>query len=125
MKNPHLLIEKNKLLQALVNLIKNSCDAIDENLENKNHQIRIRTFKEKGRIGLTISDTGCGVEKDRLKTVFKFGTSSKGSSGFGLYYCKTFIEANNGILAFDSKGKNQGAEVCLEFLMNNRDGASL
>jgi signal transduction histidine kinase len=67
------------------------------------------------KISLTIADTGCGVESDNLKGIFDFGIATKGSSGFGLYYCKRFVEANNGVLTLTSPGRNQGATVTMAF----------
>ncbi|MBF0388557.1 MAG: HAMP domain-containing histidine kinase [Desulfamplus sp.] len=133
----HILIEKNKLMQVIVNLIKNSCDAIDENRERGDHKLEITTYeterplfvmsreKIKNRIeisthstqkfiGLKIQDTGIGVERERQREIFDFGTSSKGSSGFGLYYCKSFVDANKGILILESDGRGCGSTVLIE-----------
>ncbi|MBF0574237.1 MAG: HAMP domain-containing histidine kinase [Desulfamplus sp.] len=112
---PFILMEKNKLMQVIVNLIKNSCDAIDENDEQKNHYLEITTYSVKNMVGLRIKDTGIGVEIERQKEIFDFGTSSKGSSGFGLYYCKSFIENNKGTLLFKSDGRGLGSTVTIEF----------
>ncbi len=108
---PKVLIEKNKLMQVLVNLIKNSCDAIESNIakEGKPHRINVSTTHTEGITIIRIEDSGSGIEADRIDDIFKFGISSKGSSGFGLYYCKTFIEANQGSLLLESGGKDQGA----------------
>ncbi len=134
---PHILMEKNKLMQVIVNLIKNSCDAIDENRERDDHKIEITTYKterplfvmsrektenkieisthcNQNFIGLKIKDTGIGVERDRQREIFDFGTSSKGSSGFGLYYCKSFVEANKGSLILESDGRGYGSTVVME-----------
>jgi len=112
---PGFSMEKNKLMQVLVNLIKNSCDAIDEHPEEKHHRISIATFMKENRVCLEISDTGCGVGQERQQEIFEFGISSKGSSGFGLYYCKSFVDANHGVLSLKSDGKGRGATVTLEF----------
>ncbi|MBF0379201.1 MAG: HAMP domain-containing histidine kinase [Desulfamplus sp.] len=112
---PYILMEKNKLMQVIVNLIKNSCDAIDENVEQKIHYLEITTYSVKNMVGLRIKDTGIGVEIERQKEIFDFGTSSKGSSGFGLYYCKSFIENNKGNLLFESDGRGLGSTVTIEF----------
>ncbi len=120
-KDPlYILIEKNRLMQVLINLIKNSCDAIDENQERQDHEISIDIFEKGDTIGITMADTGSGIEAEDIDKIFKFGVSSKGSSGFGLYYCKTFVEANNGRLTIDSDGKNFGALAVLEFNNYNR-----
>lgn len=112
---PLFSIEKNKLMQVVINFIKNSCDAIGENQEIGEHRITIATAFEDQKISLMIADTGCGVEADNLKDIFEFGISTKGSSGFGLYYCKSFVEANNGVLTLTSPGRNQGATVTMAF----------
>ena len=41
--------------------------------------------------------------------------SEKGSSGLGLFYCKTIMEANGGAISFKSDGEGKGATVRLEF----------
>ncbi|MBF0202905.1 MAG: hybrid sensor histidine kinase/response regulator [Desulfamplus sp.] len=111
---PQIIMEKNKLMQVLVNLIKNSCDAIDENKERTEHQLDITTYCNQQRIGLEIRDTGIGVDIELQKSIFDFGTSSKGSSGFGLYYCKSFLEANKATLTLESQGRGLGSTVTME-----------
>jgi len=113
-KIPHILIEKSKLMQVIVNLIKNSCDAIDENSEQTSHRLEITTYCTPDSVGIKIRDTGIGVEIERQKEIFDFGISSKGSSGFGLYYCKSFVEANKGTLRFESPGRGCGSTVTME-----------
>ncbi len=110
-----LLIEKNKLMQVLVNFIKNSCDAMDENKSTSNHKLLVLSDRKGSDIVIKIVDTGCGIEAERLEEVFELGTSSKGTSGFGLYYCKTFIEENHGSIVLESKGKDNGASVTIRF----------
>lgn len=111
---PHIFIEKNKLIQVIANLIKNSCDAISENKSRTDHKLLITTYCYQEFIGLKITDTGIGVSKELQKDIFNFGISSKGSSGFGLYYCKSFVEENNGTLIFESEGNGFGSTVTME-----------
>lgn len=118
---PRLVIEKNKMMQVVVNLIKNACDAIIESNHTKAHTIHIATFEKNNRVCLEISDSGCGIDPDKLESIFNFGVSTKGSSGFGLYYCKNFVERNNGRMHITSKGRGHGAVVTLE--LNKRINA--
>ena len=111
----HLLIDKNRFMQVLVNLIKNSYEAIDELKDDRENTITFRTFAENGRIGLEISDSGIGIDPALIPQIFNFGKSSKGSTGFGLHYCKIFVEANNGTMGITSPGKGKGAIVSVEF----------
>ncbi|MBU2646498.1 PAS domain S-box protein [bacterium] len=113
---PLLKIDKNKLMQVIVNLIKNSYEAIDA-LKDPDGEKRIsfRTFREKAEVGFEIADSGIGIEPEKIKTMFGFGESAKGSSGFGLYYSKMFVESNQGVLEFTSAGVGQGALVRVRF----------
>ncbi len=109
---PKLLIDKNRLMQVIVNFIKNSYEAIDElNDSNKEKWIAFKSFSREGSVWLEITDSGIGIEPDEIETIFEFGKSHKGSSGFGLYYCKMFVEANNGTLTINSPGRGKGAMV--------------
>ncbi|MBF0232336.1 MAG: HAMP domain-containing histidine kinase, partial [Desulfamplus sp.] len=73
---PNILMEKNKLMQAIINLIKNSLDAIDEHKNKTDHRLEITTYCDSTHIGLTIKDTGIGVEIERQKEIFDLGNSS-------------------------------------------------
>lgn len=112
---PRLQIEKSKLMQVIVNLIKNSCDAIDEVGIDRQHYIYISTLSRNESIVFKIEDTGIGIEKERLEEIFEFGKSSKGSSGFGLYYCKSFIQSSHGTIFADSGGTGCGASFEIVF----------
>ena len=113
---PRLLIDKNRLMQVIVNFIKNSYEAIDDlNDNNRKKWISFKSFSENGRMGLKITDNGIGIEPAHIDTIFEFGKSHKGSSGFGLYYCKMFVDANKGTLNISSPGKGKGATVEVVF----------
>lgn len=113
---PELIIERNKLMQVVVNFIKNSFEAIDENKDALNGKsITVKTFLADKRIGFEIMDTGIGVEPTEIDNLFEFGKSRKGSTGVGLYYCKTFIEGNGGTLKMLSAGIGKGATIRVVF----------
>jgi len=112
---PDLLIDKNRFMQVLVNLIKNGYEAIDEVKTDQKNTMAFRTLSRNGNISLEISDSGIGVDPAFIPQVFNFGKSSKGSTGFGLHYCKIFVEANNGTLNISSPGRDGGATITVEF----------
>jgi signal transduction histidine kinase len=111
---PKLLIEKNRLIQVIVNLIKNSYEAIEE-LEDpgKPGEILFRSLEKDGQVVLEIADAGVGIEPTDLERIGAFGQSTKGSSGFGLYYCKMFLEAQNGFMRIQSEGRGKGTTVSI------------
>ncbi|MDM8537501.1 PAS domain S-box protein, partial [Desulfobacterales bacterium HSG17] len=116
-----MVIDKNRLMQVIANFIKNSYEAIDANLESGNEKyLKIKTFGDESKIGFEILDSGIGLTPEQIETVFEFGQSYKGSSGIGLFYCKMFVDANNGQLILESKGREKGvrAEVCFNLMKN-------
>jgi signal transduction histidine kinase len=111
-----ILIDKSRLLQVLINLIKNSCEAIDQAGDmTAAREIRVTTFTRETGMGFTLEDTGVGIDPSAGKKIFEFGESRKGSSGMGLYYCRMFVESNHGTISLASSGLNQGAAVRVEF----------
>jgi len=114
--SPKLLIDKNRLMQVIVNLLKNSCEAIELQQTGTGQKvIQIKTFAQNGRLGFDIVDNGIGVDPADIGTIFDLEKSQKGSSGFGLYYCKMFVENNHGELVFFSRGPGKGASVKIVF----------
>ena len=113
-----IIIDKNRLMQVVVNFIKNSYEAIDElkNVERK-RVLSFTSFEQNGEVVFEITDTGIGIGPEAIDTIFEFGNSGKGSSGFGLYYCKMFIEGNGGNLSITSPGRGKGATVSVSFQM--------
>lgn len=111
---PKIIIERNRLMQVLLNLIKNSCEAFD-GLSHclAAHEIQIRTYSKEGQVHLEIMDNGIGFAPESLSKVGTFGYSTKGSSGFGLYYCKMFVEAQDGSLEVRSDGPGKGATIAI------------
>ncbi len=113
---PNLLFDKCRLIQVVVNLIKNSyksLDALKDDTTEKNFMLR--SFSDKKEFCFEITDNGVGISAEDVETVFDFGRSSKESSGLGLYYCKTFIESNNGKIHISSPGRGKGATVRICF----------
>lgn len=109
---PKILIEKNRLMQVILNLIKNACEALDAlDDSQRRKEVRIKSHGENGLVHLEIIDNGVGIEPENISRIGTFGHSTKGSSGFGLFYCKMFIEANRGTLQIQSRGKGMGTAV--------------
>jgi signal transduction histidine kinase len=113
---PKLMIDKNRLMQVIVNFLKNSSQALEELAPAKRKKlIRIKTFADSGSVGLEITDNGIGLDPEEIDHIFEFGKSYKGSSGFGLYYCKMFVEDNRGTLTITSPQKGKGTSVTVTF----------
>ncbi|UCD88460.1 MAG: ATP-binding protein, partial [Desulfobacterales bacterium] len=116
---PKFMIDKSKLMQVIVNLIKNSYEAIEAQKNNtKEKVVLIESFVENDSVGFKITDNGIGIEPEKIDKVFEFGKSRKGSTGFGLQYCKMFVESNGGTITLKSNGIGSGATVSVYFDMS-------
>jgi two-component system phosphate regulon sensor histidine kinase PhoR len=106
--------DKEKLRQVLVNLIDNSMKytkegQIDVSLENIN-----------GKIKLAIKDTGVGIAKEVIGTLFEKFSRGDGArmntsgSGLGLYLVKELVEAHKGRVWIESRGLGKGSTFFVE-----------
>lgn len=93
-----LLCDKNKLLQAAVNLISN---AIKFSGENGKVTVAVRSTED--RVTFAVTDTGPGVPADFQQRIFEpfeqapSGKKSEGT-GLGLAICKLVVEAHGGTI---------------------------
>lgn len=109
-------LEEGKLLQILINLIKNGCEAMDNNPEGKK-VLTVATSQSNGdppQVILSVKDTGCGFTPEEEKHFFSFGYSTKDrGSGFGLHSSANYLIANNGTIEARSEGQDLGAEFII------------
>lgn len=107
----------HSLMQVVMNLFKNACEAVmalgDEVTLKK--EINICIYHHQKKPCLEIRDSGIGITADKIDTIFKSGVSGKGSTGFGLHYCKTWLDANGGRISIESDGKNKGCLLRIVF----------
>jgi PAS domain S-box-containing protein len=93
---PQILGDRVQLLQVLLNLLINACDAMEE----PGRERRIGISSEPGSedmVRISVCDSGAGIEADRLERVFDaFVTTKKEGLGLGLAVCRTIVEAHNG-----------------------------
>lgn len=116
---PTITLDRHKLMQILVNLIRNAKDSLVESKVEK-PTILITVQKESDFILIQVDDNGLGMDEEVLAKLFSFGfTTKKDGHGFGLHSCS--IEAKNlgGSLTATSKGKGQGACFSLKLPLNS------
>lgn len=88
----------DRLKQVLVNILKNSCEAI----ENKG-KIDITLKKNKKTVMLSIKDNGIGIEEDELDKIDQlFYTSKDKGCGIGVSLSKEIIRLHNGEMKYKS-----------------------
>lgn len=109
-KIPTLYCPKDKLKQILINIIKNSVEAMAED-----NTIKVTTrdnIYQNGKqyIEISIHDSGPGIDPEILRNLFKPVTSTKeGHSGLGLSIVNTLVQEISGNITCYSS-QNQGTE---------------
>ena len=110
---PPVAVEKHKVLQILVNLIRNAKHACDDS-GRKNKQIRLKIAKTDGGVQIAVSDNGIGIPPENLARIFNHGfTTRKGGHGFGLHSGALAAREIGGSLTVHSAGAGQGATFTL------------
>jgi C4-dicarboxylate-specific signal transduction histidine kinase len=106
---PPTSVEKSKLLQVLDNLIKNAVESM-ATVERSDHVLTLRSRREEDRAVITVTDTGHGIDEERLKNIFRFGFTTKSNgNGFGLHSAAIAMSEMGGSIAVASDGPNRGA----------------
>jgi signal transduction histidine kinase len=112
---PPMLLERHKVLQILVNLIRNAKYALDEG-GGQDRQLTIRVGKNGGdTIKVAVVDNGIGIPAENLTRIFGHGfTTRKDGHGFGLHSSALAAKEMGGSLAVHSDGVDRGATFTLE-----------
>jgi PAS domain S-box-containing protein len=113
---PVILAEKAKVIQILVNLIRNAKFACDETgLPEKRITLRIQTGPTPDRVQLIVSDNGVGIPAENLTRIFGHGfTTRSHGHGFGLHSAANAAREMKGSLTVHSDGRGTGATFTLE-----------
>ena len=92
-------IDKLRIRRVIENLMRNAVEAMP-----LKGILTFRTRKEGELMVFEVEDTGLGISKDRLGTLFKpFQTTKETGTGLGLTYCKNTIEEHHGQIEVKSK----------------------
>jgi signal transduction histidine kinase len=111
---PPLNVEKHKILQILVNLLRNAKYACDDS-ERADKRLTVRVANGGSRIKVSVIDNGVGIAPENLTRIFNYGfTTRKGGHGFGLHGGALAAKEMGGSLTAHSDGPGQGAEFTLE-----------
>jgi signal transduction histidine kinase len=111
---PSIKGDRTKLMQLMINLLKNSIESTEDNKLTKN--INISAYMESGRLLLQIKDNGKGFEGDVNSKLFQRGFSTNANgTGVGLYNCKAIVESHEGTIDITSDGQGKGATTTIKF----------
>jgi len=106
------LLDRTRLMQILVNLLKNARQAMDEVEGESCLDVGVR--HEAGCIVVTLRDNGCGISPQDLHSIFSRGFTTKPDGhGFGLHSCSIAAQEMGGSLTVSSDGPGMGATFVL------------
>jgi signal transduction histidine kinase len=110
-----IVVDKPKVLQVLVNLIRNAkyaCDASDQDVNLLTISIK---KSEYFHAAIEVNDNGDGIPEENLTRIFQHGfTTRKDGNGFGLHSAALAVKELGGLLTAMSDGPGQGATFVLE-----------
>ncbi|MGD1087028.1 MAG: ATP-binding protein [Verrucomicrobiota bacterium] len=112
---PPVVADRHKVLQILVNLIRNARHAVDHCPgPDKRVTVSIHAPTDK-RVRIQVQDNGVGIAPENLNRIFAHGfTTKKDGHGFGLHTSALAAKEMGGALHAHSDGLGRGALFTLE-----------
>jgi signal transduction histidine kinase len=119
---PTMTTDRNKILQILLNLLRNAKDAVKDNSDlPRQITVCLRSIED-GRLRLQVSDSGVGIAPEDLTRVFSHGfTTKKDGHGFGLHFGALAARQLGGSLSATSEGRGRGATLTLELPIDGKN----
>src|SRR5439155_15323102 len=116
---PEINVEKHKVLQTLVNLVRNAKEACDES-GRADKRVTLRVTHDGDCVRIAVVDNGIGIPAENLTRIFNHGfTTRKDGHGFGLHSGALAAKEMGGELSMHSDGAGQGATFTLELPLNH------
>jgi signal transduction histidine kinase len=112
---PPVVADKHKVLQILVNLIRNAKYAVDRS-ENPVKRVIVSILAPTDkRVQIQVQDNGIGIAPENLNRIFAHGfTTKQDGHGFGLHTSALAAKEMGGALHAHSDGLGRGALFTLE-----------
>ncbi|MEJ2701109.1 MAG: PAS domain S-box protein [Sedimentisphaerales bacterium] len=112
---PRVRMDRQRILQILVNLITNGKQALVES-NQPNKVLTIRCARDgRDKLRIEVVDNGVGISKEHQPLIFTHGfTTKRGGHGFGLHGSALAAREMGGSLSVHSDGPGHGATFTLE-----------
>jgi C4-dicarboxylate-specific signal transduction histidine kinase len=108
-------VDRHKVLQILINLLRNSKYALDEQGGQAKRLVVRVGMAAPDRVKISIADNGIGIAPDCVTRIFNHGfTTKRKGHGFGLHSGANAAREMGGALTAHSDGLGKGAEFTLE-----------
>jgi PAS domain S-box-containing protein len=119
---PPILVDKHKVLQILVNLIRNAKYALDDRGHTDKRLILRIGLNGNNMVKIAVIDNGIGIPAEHLTRIFEHGfTTRKEGHGFGLHNGALAAKDLGGCLTAQSDGHGKGATFTLELPLRPKE----
>jgi len=121
---PDLRGDKEQLIQALLNIVRNAAEALRERISQGDARIELRTRIArkitvskrlcKLALDLHITDNGPGIpEEIRDRIFYPLVSGREDGSGLGLTLAQTFVQQHDGLIEVDSRPGHTEFQILL------------
>ncbi len=106
---PRVMLDRQALRQALLNLIINAKQAMPDG-----GQLVVRTAADGATVAINLIDTGCGIDDQTLSKMFEaFYSTKPNGSGLGLPTTEKIVAAHGGQIRVQSE-VGRGTQITIE-----------
>ena len=120
---PPITVDKHKVLQILVNLVRNAKYACDES-GRPDKLLTLRIEKASAGVRICVIDNGVGIPAENISRLFTHGFTTRASGhGFGLHSGALAAQELGGSLRVQSDGPGCGATFILELPLGPAEAA--
>lgn len=101
---PEISADPVKLRQAVLNLLRNACDALNKKApDSQKPVITFSVSLQTDSLHIEVRDNGCGIALEDQKTIFEpFVTHKPDGTGLGLAITRRIIQAHHGTVTLNS-----------------------
>lgn len=119
---PRIEVDKHKVLQVLVNFLRNATDACVLS-GRADRRIVLRVYRSDKYVVFSVADNGVGIPAENLRRIFNHGfTTKKNGHGFGLHSGANAAREMGGSVTVHSDGPACGATFTLEVPVERSPG---
>jgi C4-dicarboxylate-specific signal transduction histidine kinase len=111
---PDVWVDRHKVMQILVNLVKNAKDSILSAPQPARCISLSVAARDGGRVAIAVQDSGAGIAPENMLRIFQHGfTTKRDGHGFGLHSSVLAAREMAGDLTAASDGPGRGATFTL------------
>jgi signal transduction histidine kinase len=122
---PPVRVDKHKVLQILVNVIRNAKYACSEAKGGGDRRVTVRVRASTSAVLVAVIDTGVGIPRENLDRIFSYGFTTRAEGhGFGLHSSALAARELGGTLRAESPGPGMGATFTLTLPLAAPEAAS-